>query len=165
MKISRKSKLKVAEVVLVFASLILLLKIFTDLTFLISPEYTLAVLFAAFSASDFIRAVRVKPIDKGEYTKYVILGWLMAVGALAFVFTGGIVTFRVWFLLYGLSMVISRAVTTIRGLRSKRIKVVILNSIRALICILVIAFAFLPEEENLIISSAGWRSASSHQLW
>lgn len=153
MKISRKSKLKFAEVVLVFASLILLLKIFTNLTFLISPEYTLAVLFAAFSASDFIRAIRVKPTDKGEYARYVILGGLMAVGTLAFVFTGGTVTFRVWFLLYGLSMVISRAVTTIKGLRSKKIKVVILNSIRALACILVIGFAFIPDLEDIYLAA------------
>ncbi|MBR6873324.1 MAG: two pore domain potassium channel family protein [Ruminococcus sp.] len=149
MKLSRIGRLKLAEVILLFSTMIMVLNLATSMSYTVSPEYTLAVVFLAIALSDVVRFLRLRSENTDEFVRYVILSILYFIAGISFFFAEGLLTMRMWMLFYSSTLIISRAFSMIIGIRNRSVKGVILHLLRMLIFVPLLLYSFVPGEEEL----------------
>ena len=71
MKISKKSKLKAEEVIMLFGAMVLSLKQMMEVVATVSLQYSIIMIFLSFGVADVVRSLRVKAVDKWEFIRYV----------------------------------------------------------------------------------------------
>ena len=117
MKISKKSKLKTEEVIMLFGAMVLSLKQMMEVVATVSLQYSIIMIFLSFGVADVVRSLRVKAVDKWEFIRYVGLSIIFLVGAVAMIPFDEMTCIKVLAFSYGTSLIYSRLISIIKKRR------------------------------------------------
>lgn len=152
MKISKTSRLKAFEVILMFVGMILSLNLIADAKYTVSLKYTLVLVFLALGFSNIAKAVRLKPQNPYEFRRFLILSGLFILSPIIMIFLDDLTAVTVWLIVYAVSILVSRIDILVVAIKKRRIKTIVFNSIIiAFGGFLIVTSDSLSEEENLQI--------------
>ncbi|SDB60999.1 Ion channel [Ruminococcaceae bacterium FB2012] len=150
MKISKTSRLKAFEVILMLVGMILSLNLVADANYTVSLKYTLILVFLALGFSNVAKAVRLKQHNPFEFRRYLILSGLFILSPIIMVFLETISAVTVWLIVYALSILVSRIDILVVAIKKRRIKTIVFNSIIIAASIFImVTSGSLSDEENL----------------
>lgn len=150
MKIRKTSRYKAEEVILLFMGMIISINMLTLDNLYLSYSYSLVLTFLAIGFSDVIRAVRMKPENRGEFRRYAILAVLFFAGAVIFFFTDFFMSIRVWYMIYGLSILISRIMLFVRGIINRSVRQILRNIVFIMLSVILMIYTFTPNDADLV---------------
>ena len=152
MKISKTSRLKAFEVILMFVGMILSLNLIADAKYTVSLKYTLVLVFLALGFSNIAKAVRLKPQNPYEFRRFLILSGLFILSPIIMIFLDDLTAVTVWLIVYAMSILVSRIDILVVAIKKRRIKTIVFNSLIIAACgFIIVTSGSLSEEENLQI--------------
>ena len=149
MKISKNSRLKTDEVLMLFGAMILSIKLLTGSGVAVSLKYTVVVVFASLGIADIVRAMRMKPTDKMEFIRYTGLAAIFLAGGITMSITDTLTSVKLLYVFYGISLIYSRVVSIIKR---RKAFVIIIDVIFILASLILVALpkAAVGEKESVL---------------
>ena len=145
MKISKNSRLKTDEVLMLFGAMILSIKLLTDSAVTVSLQYTAVVIFAALAVADIVRAMRMKPTDKMEFIRYTGLAVIFLASGIVLALVDTLTMVRLMYVFYGISLIYSRVISIIK---KRKVIVIIRDVIIILASMMLVLFPVAAVGDN-----------------
>jgi len=149
MKLSKKSKLKTAEVLFLFEAMVIAIKLITSIDYEKRMQYYALLDYLALGGSHFIKAVRTKNKDKDKYTfiKYIALFAMFFLSAVVIYVVPLKPAVRIMIITYGVSLLFARVIAIIY---KRKVAHTLWNVIVFLIAALLPLTAMSDERDDLV---------------